>query len=57
MNPIVRYGDLLAVAAGGITLAAASVAGEVDPLWWILWGVCAAIVAGARVYRGRLGRH
>ncbi|MFD7068500.1 hypothetical protein ACFV97_14895 [Streptomyces sp. NPDC059913] len=54
---IVRYGDLLAVAAGGATLAAASAAGDVDPLWWILWGVFAAIVAGARIYRSRLDRH
>lgn len=54
---IVRYGDVIAVAAGGITLAAASVLGDVAPAWWIVWAAGAVTVAGARVYRGRLDRH
>ncbi|MBB5935627.1 hypothetical protein [Streptomyces zagrosensis] len=56
MNPIVRYGDVITVAAGGATLAAATAASEVAPVWWILWAVSAATVAGARSYRSRLVR-
>ncbi len=54
---IVRYGDLLAVAAAAPHSPQRPPPGDVDPLWWILWGVFAAIVAGARIYRRRLDRH
>jgi hypothetical protein len=54
---IVRYGDVIAVVAGGVTLAAAGVLGDVAPAWWIVWAAGAVIVAGARVYRSRLDRH
>ncbi|MGW6461559.1 hypothetical protein ACWF94_37470 [Streptomyces sp. NPDC055078] len=56
MNSIVRYGDIIAVAGGGITLAAASAAGDVSTGWWIAWGVCAAVTAAARIYRHRITR-
>ncbi|MFJ6566414.1 hypothetical protein ACIQNU_03280 [Streptomyces sp. NPDC091292] len=53
MHPIIRYGDVIAVAGGGIILAA------VQPAWgwWIAWGVMAATVVASHVYRYRLARH
>ncbi|MEU9237146.1 hypothetical protein [Streptomyces subrutilus] len=56
MSIIVRYGAVIAVAAGGVTLAAAGVLGTVAVGWWVLWGALAVITAGAHLYRTRAGR-
>lgn len=52
MHTIVRYGDIIGIAAAGIALAAAGAPTGV----WIAWGVCAVIVAAARTYRHHLNR-
>jgi hypothetical protein len=57
VNSIVRYGDVVAVAGGGATLAAASTIGTVAPGWWIAWGTAAVVTAAARIYRHRLDQH
>ena len=55
MRTLIRNGDVLAVTAGGIALAAAGLTTHLAYGWWIAWGI-AAIVAGSRAYRHQLDR-
>ncbi|MYU24033.1 hypothetical protein [Streptomyces sp. SID8352] len=52
MHPLIRYGDIIAITAAGITLAAV----DTPTGAWIFWGICAAIIAAVRIYRVRLNR-
>ncbi|GHH31133.1 hypothetical protein [Streptomyces rubradiris] len=56
MKKLIRYGDALAVAAGGATLAAAGTLGTVHPALWACWGAAAAAVAASQWYRYGLTR-
>jgi hypothetical protein len=56
MKKLIRYGDVLTVAAGGITLAAAGVLAPVHPAWWAGWGAAALVVTASQWYRHRLAR-
>ncbi|MFD5160987.1 hypothetical protein ACFWMJ_23410 [Streptomyces hawaiiensis] len=56
MRFIVKYGDLIAVMAGGVAIGAGEVLGDVSPVWWGVWGSGVLAVAGARAYRRRLER-
>ncbi|WP_405799256.1 hypothetical protein [Streptomyces sp. NBC_01506] len=53
---LIRYGDVIAVAAGGITIAAAGILAPAHPAVWIAWAVAAMAVAAARLYRHQLRR-
>jgi hypothetical protein len=56
MQFIVRYGDVLAVVAGGVAIGAAEALADVSPVWWGVWLAGVIAVAGARIYRRRLER-
>ncbi|MFB6618898.1 hypothetical protein ACIGFK_07410 [Streptomyces sp. NPDC085524] len=56
MSFIVRNGDLIAVAAGGVFLGVADVTGHVDPVWWIVWGGLSALTLVMRGIRMRMER-
>ncbi|MFF9733740.1 hypothetical protein ACF1GX_30480 [Streptomyces albidoflavus] len=56
MHTLIRYGDVLAITAGGIALAAAGLTTHLAYGWWIAWGITAVVVAGSRAYRRQLDR-
>ncbi|CAM5618665.1 hypothetical protein ACWGUP_28290 [Streptomyces diastaticus] len=50
-HALIRYGDVIAVSAGGTALAAAGLTTHLTHSWWIAFGITAMVVAGSRVYR------
>ncbi|MYU24743.1 hypothetical protein [Streptomyces sp. SID8352] len=53
---LVRYIDVIAIAAGGVALAVAAALGRPAGGWWIAWAVVVVLVAGSRLYQRRLNR-
>ncbi|MEV5308836.1 hypothetical protein [Streptomyces diastaticus] len=49
-HALIRYGDVIAVSAGGTALAAAGLTPHLTHSWWIAFGITAMVVAGSRVY-------